>query len=300
MSNKYKTQLDQYIREELDSPGRKTYREIMAALENMVSDYNKSDDRLSDLIPRVTKLMRKYEREELPFADMLTAVGMSMKDFQKYTPSRREDEIRDKFIDKVQKGKRQDWFSEFEQKWAEVERQQASRRKSPKKSKSKSSPKKSAKKSPKSPKKSSPKKSPPVNVLVARPKKRIVPTLIGPVSGPKKPSPLMAKAISGNAVPAITLMKAIDMSGRVMEAKVLKSKSPRKSTSRRKSPKKSTSRRKSAKKSTSRRVHRTKSDSARRRCKPGKEYHSPTRRCRKVKKMTCKQLRAWYETHKKN
>jgi hypothetical protein len=36
----------------------------------------------------------------------------------------------------------------------------------------------------------------------------------------------------------------------------------------------------------------------RRKCKPGSEYHSPTRRCRKIKKKTCKQLRAFYEAHK--
>ena len=329
--SKYKAGLEKFIRTEYDSPERKVYKDVMNLLEDLAEAHNRSEDRLGDLIPKVAKLMRKYERSELPVADMLTVMGMKLKDFQKYQESQREDEILDKFVDKVHKAKRQDWFNDFEKKWAGVEEKQKAKGKSPQ-SKHKSPSVKKAHNTSWGPSQPS---SGPVHILQVKRKpkpgqaaglsarvisREAVPTIeilrALDVSGR---SPLKARVLksrsgrhkspksprkSREAVPAIEILRALDVSGRSpLKARVLKSRSGRHKSP--KSPRKSRnpphkppqSPRKSQ--SVSRRRHRVKSDSARRRCNPGSVYHSPSRRCRKEKKMTCKQLRDWYETHHK-
>lgn len=287
--SKYKAGLEKFIRTEYDSPKRKVYKDVMNLLEDLAEAHNRSEDRLGDLIPKVAKLMRKYERSELPVADMLTVMGMKLKDFQKYKESQREDEILDKFVDKVHKAKRQDWFNDFEKKWAGVEEKQKAKGKSPQ-SKHKSPSVKKSRNTWWGPSQPS---SGPVHILQVKRKPK-----------PGQAAGLSTRVISREAVPAIEILRALDVSGRSpMKARVLKSRSGRHKSP--KSPRKSRnpphkppqSPRKSQ--SVSRRRHRVKSDSARRRCNPGSVYHSPSRRCRKEKKMTCKQLRDWYETHHK-
>ena len=287
--SKYKAGLEKFIRTEYDSPERKVYKDVMNLLEDLAEAHNRSEDRLGDLIPKVAKLMRKYERSELPVADMLTVMGMKLKDFQKYQESQREDEILDKFVDKVHKAKRQDWFNDFEKKWAGVEEKQKAKGKSPQ-SKHKSPSVKKAHNTSWGPSQPS---SGPVHILQVKRKPK-----------PGQAAGLSARVISREAVPTIEILRALDVSGRSpLKARVLKSRSGRHKSP--KSPRKSRnpphkppqSPRKSQ--SVSRRRHRVKSDSARRRCNPGSVYHSPSRRCRKEKKMTCKQLRDWYETHHK-
>jgi hypothetical protein len=324
--SKYKSDLEQFIREEYDSPERKVYKNVMDTLEKMADVHNKSDDLLRDLIPKVAKLMRKHETSELPIADMLTVMGMKLKDFQKYKQIQRESEVLDKFVDKVHKAKRQDWFNEFEKKWVDAEEKQKSKQKSPKspkpkpkpKSKSPSAKKASARKSPKSPGVFGPSKPSDSLVHMLQVKRK-------PKPGQAAiPAALASKVISRESVPANEILRALDVSGRVpmkanvlksresvpateillaldvsgrvpMKANVLKSRSGRRQSPRpRKSPKSPKS-----PKPASRRKKNTKSESARRRCNPGSVYHSPSRRCRKEKKMTCKQLRDWYETHHK-
>jgi hypothetical protein len=306
MSSKYKADLEKYIRLQLNSPERESYKKIMAQLEDIVADYNKSDDRLNVLISKMAKTMHKHRNQELPFADMMTVVGMNIRDFKEYPAKDRMDKVIDKFVDLVNKQKHRSHIEKMEreamqygkdlefkdvpedafQKMKDRFDQNKAARLAGKPISSSASRSVSQKK-----------KSPSVKKV----KKRIVPTYIDPsvpskVSSPFKirserspsqkrrnPSAIKARVISGQALPAIELLRALNVPQReAMVAKVLKSRS-----NRRKSP------------SSSRRAHRKRSDSARRKCPPGKSYHSPSRRCRKVKKMTCKQLRAWYETHHK-
>lgn len=291
--SKYKSDLEQFIREEYDSPERKVYKNVMDTLEKMAEAHNKSDDRLGDIIPKVAKLMRKHETSELPIADMLTVMGMKLKDFQKYKQSQRESEVLDKFVDKVHKAKRQDWFNEFEKKWADAEENQKAKQKSPKSPKHKPKSPKHPKHKPKSP---SARKSPKSPGVWGPSKPSDSPVHMLQVKRKPKPGQSASKVIPRESVPAIEILRALDVSGRVpMKANVLKTQSGRRQSPKSPHPRKSPKSPKSA----SRRKKNTKSESARRRCNPGSVYHSPSRRCRKEKKMTCKQLRDWYETHHK-
>jgi hypothetical protein len=229
MSKKYKKDLDDYIKG-LDSPVRKSYHELMKRLEKIVNEYNQSDEKMPVLINRVSKILREYEQQELPFSDILTAVGVNIRDFKELSQSAREDKVRDRFIDAVYKGKRADWFNDFEKKWVEIERKEkeAEKKHKPKKS----SPKKS------SPRKSSPKKS---DSQQKKPPRRVVPIYLGPVDESKNDGRiaelslpvLKARVIAGEAIPARELVRAIDMSDKVLMANVLKS---RPSSNKRRSP----------------------------------------------------------------
>ena len=224
-----KKRLNRFIKES-ESPTR--VKRFVEQVEQMIDEYNRGNEPLDALIKRVALLFHEHEQEGLPFIDILFITGTKIRDFQKYGPRELEFRVEKNFEDPVMLLKRDIWLSSFEKRWEAKQKAYDAKMKKKKKSPSVSKKKKSPEK---------------INVL--QPRRKVVPTKTGPTNGI-----LPARVISGEAIPALSVLKALDVSDRVAVAKVLKSRpSPRPSASRRRSPRPSASRRRSLRPSASRR-----------------------------------------------